>query len=82
MIQTVDWWFAEQTINKNSCMIGNKQGLDPAHVMKDKDMASVLGVPVKQSYDHLGTLSPIVSCEYLGTQQHVLGYAPSDQVYR
>jgi len=75
------WWFAEQTNNKNSYLMGNKQGLDPAHLVEGKYMATVLGVSLKQECEQLGTPPPIISCEYLGTQQHVLGYVPSDQVF-
>ena len=59
-------------------MMGNKHGLDPAHMVEGKYMATVLGASLK--WEQLGTLTPIISCEYVGTQQHVLGYVPSDQV--
>lgn len=63
-------------------MVSNQQVFCHAFIVNGKGKAAVNEVSSKRSCDQQGMLPPIVSCWYLGLQQHVLSYCLPDQVYK
>jgi len=60
---------------------GLRADIRPAYILNWKRKAVVHVIPCNRAYDHREKLLPIFSCRYLGPRQHVLRYAPLDQVY-
>lgn len=56
MRQRKEWWFAEQTIDKNSPAVGYQKTLEPAHLVNGKGLAAAQEVHSEWSHDQQGTL--------------------------
>jgi hypothetical protein len=52
----MDWWFAEQTIDKNSPVVCNQKSLDPAHFVNGNGLAAAHEVSSQWSYNQQRTL--------------------------